>query len=597
MSYLRVLTGFFLAAVLLGPLQVARAIPFFDQLPDFTVRVEGDRQLQEWLEEQLEELRKGSNVLENYEDPRDVARYERGSLERLLRSRGYYDSNIRESVSDGDILYRIEPGPRYLIKSIRVEMPSQLERGFGGLPLRVGDPLVATKVKEGVSVIEQYLNDNACLLNVDVSYKATVIHSEAAARLVYRVAPSPEVVVGQVYVEGLESVDAGFLRDKLKIESGECFKRNQLDAAQLRLLRTNLVAGVGTEVSEPYGGVVDITFRVQERKHRTVKLGVGYTSSEGAGVSAGWEHRNVFRRGEKIDIESKANPVQQSLEARLLVPRFLRDDQGLTGQVELSNKEVDAYTAESLRLGAVISRDLSKHRTASVGAELKFSEVEEDGGITENYSLLAFPLGLKWDTTDNPLDARKGATAALEVKPYLDLGDSGTSFVRSIAVATGYHTFAETRFEPTLALRIKAGVISGADNFDVPADERFYAGGGGSVRGYDYQALGPRRLIEPEEPDGEPRLSDPIGGRALSEISLEGRLRITEKWGGVLFVDGGNAYLDPEPRFDSLFWGVGFGVRYFTSFAPVRFDVAFPLDKREDLDDDFQVYVSLGQAF
>ncbi|UHQ55196.1 MULTISPECIES: autotransporter assembly complex protein TamA [Microbulbifer] len=594
---MRVLIGILLAAVLFGPMQAARAIPFFDQLPDFRVRVAGDRDLEEWLGDQLKDLRKGSSVLENYEDPRDVARYERGNLEKLLRSRGYYDSRVRESVSDGKIVYRVEPGPRYLIKDISVEMPPQLRRGLGALPLQIGDPLNAEKVKEGVTVIEKYLNDNACLLNVDVSYEATVIHSEAAARLVYRVAPSPEVVVGQVYIEGVTTIDGDYLRDKVGITSGECFKRSRLDAAQLRLLRTNLVAGVGSEVSEPYGGVVDITFRIQERKHRTVKLGVGYTSSEGAGVSAGWEHRNVFHRGEKIDIESKANPVQQSLKARLLVPRFLRDDQDLTGKVELSNEERDAYQAESFTVGATISRKLSEHRTASVGSELKFSDIEEEGGITENYQLLAFPLGLKWDTTDSPLDARKGATAALEVKPYVDLGTSGSNFVKSLVVGTGYHTLADTRWEPTLALRLKAGVISGADNADVPADERFYAGGGGSVRGYGYQALGPRRVIEPEEPGEQPRLSDPIGGRALSEISLEGRLRFTEKWGGVIFVDGGNAYLDPEPRFDSLLWGAGIGVRYFTSFAPVRFDIAVPLDKREGLDDDFQVYVSLGQAF
>ncbi|WP_237058704.1 autotransporter assembly complex protein TamA [Microbulbifer sediminum] len=595
---MRALIGILLVAVLFGSMRAAHAIPFFDQLPDFKVRVAGDRELQEWLGEQLEELRKGSSVLENYEDPRDVARYERGNLDKLLRSRGYYDSRVRESVTDGKIVYRVEPGPRYLIKSISVEMPPQLRRGLGALPLQVGDPLNAEKVKEGVTVIEKYLNDNACLLNVDVSYEATVIHSEAAARLVYRVAPSPEVVVGQVFIEGLTTVNEEFLRDKVGMASGECFKRSRLDAAQLRLLRTNLVAGVGSEVSEPYNGIVDITFRVQERKHRTVKLGVGYTSSEGAGVSAGWEHRNVFHRGEKIDIEGKANPVQQKLGARLLVPRFLRDDQDLTGRVELSNEERDSYEAESLSVGATVSRKLSKHRTASIGSELKFSKVDEEGAIPEDYNLLSFPLGLKWDTTDAPLDARKGATAALEVRPYIDLRNSDTNFVKNILVMSGYHTFAEARYEPTVALRVKAGVISGVDEVSkVPADERFYAGGGGSVRGYAYQALGPRVPLPPEETGGEVRLSDPIGGRGLSEISLEGRLRITEKWGGVLFVDGGNAFLKPELRFDSLRWGAGFGVRYFTSFAPVRFDIAFPLDKREDLDDDFQVYVSLGQAF
>ena len=115
------------------------------------------------------------------------------------------------------------------------------------------------------------------------------------------------------------------------------------------------------------------------------------------------------------------------------------------------------------------------------------------------------------------------------------------------------------------------------------------------MRGYGYQELGPR-IVEINE-DGEETLSDSIGGRGLSEISIEGRFRFTDTWGGVLFLDGGNAYENPSPNFSDLFWGAGFGVRYITSFAPIRFDLAFPLDRRDGVDDRYQVYISLGQAF
>lgn len=592
---MRVLIGILLTGLLLSPLQPALAIPFFDQLPDFRVRVEGDRKLQDWLRGEMEELRSSSSALENYEDPRDVGRYERGTLEKLLRSRGYYGARVRETVTGGDILYRVDPGPRYRIKRISFDMPDYLRGDGYALPLSAGDPLVASKVLDGVEAIEKYLGENTCLLEIDVSYRATVIHSEAAARLEYRVAPSPEVNVGEVTLEGVTSVEPDFLRDKLEIGRGDCFSREKIDAARLRLLRTNLIAGVNTRISEPYGGLVDIAFILQERRHRTVKLGVGYTSDQGAGVSAGWEHRNVLHRGEKIDIESKINPVQQSLRGELRVPQFFSDRQDFSAEAEYSNEERDSYLAESLTVGATVHRRLSKNRTASIGSELKFSEVEEEGARSENYRLLSFPLGLQWDTTDNLVDARRGATVALEVRPFIDLANTDTTFVKNTLVMTGYRTAEDWRYQPTLALRLKAGAISGIDNPGIPADERFYAGGGGSVRGYAYQALGPRRLIE--EPDGTRRLSDPVGGRALSEISIEGRLRFSDSWGGVLFVDGGNAYVDPSPNFSDLHWGAGFGVRYITSFAPLRFDIAFPLDRREDLDDSFQVYVSLGQAF
>ncbi|WP_226648372.1 autotransporter assembly complex protein TamA [Microbulbifer variabilis] len=577
-------------------------IPFFSNLPNFTLSVQGDKKLRATLRKELEELRKNSSALESYEAPRDIAHYERGNLEKLLRSEGYYDAIVRESVGGREINYQVIPGPRYLIKSLDINMPAGLRAGFPGLPIGVGDPLRANEVLEGVQTITQYLNNNACLLNVDVTYQATVIHQEAAARLEYRVAPSPEVMVGDVQILGATSVEEDYLRDKLNINPGDCFSRSKLDAAQLRLLRTNLVTNVTSQVSEPYGGLVDINFIVQERNHRTVTLGVGYTSDEGAGVSASWEHRNIFHRGEKLEISSKVNKVKQSLESKLSIPRFFNDKQRFTSSVGLTGEDVDSYTSRALTLKGLVSRKLSKHRTISAGAELKFSRVDEkvdgaveDGDPDENYHLLAFPLGFKLNTTDKPLDARRGATSALEVKPYIDLKNNSTSFVKNILQLTAYKTAESARYEPTLALRIKAGAITGAPNLELPADERFYAGGGGSVRGYGYQELGPR-LLEINE-DGQESLSDAIGGRGLSEVSIEGRFRFSETWGGVFFLDGGNAYENPRPNFSNLFWGAGFGVRYNTSFAPIRFDLAFPLDRRDGVDDHYQVYVSLGQAF
>lgn len=587
-----------LSALLLLLPQPGVALPFFDKLPKFKVRISENRELQDWLRQQLNEQRKSSSVLKTYDDPIDVARYERGTVEKLLRSRGYYDGRVRQSVTDGAILYRVVPGRLYRIKSVEVQMPQRHKARFPGVGLSAGDPLEAEKVKEGVKRIEKYLTENACLLNVDVNYQATVIHSEHAARLAYRVANSPEVHLGEIHIAGLTTVDEDFLRKRLKLNPGDCFTSSKVDDAKLRLLRTNLIAGVNAEISEPEGGIVNITFQVIERKHRTIRLGVGYTSDEGAGVSAGWEHRNILRRGEKIEVESKVTEVRQSLKGALFVPRFFRDDQTFAATAEASNEDRDTYEAEAVTLAGIISRRHTKHRTFSVGSELKFSRVQEEGEQRENYNLLSFPLGLKIDTTDNPLDARRGATVALEVKPYFDLRGSDTRFVKNTLVMTGYLTADKSRFDPTLAVRIKAGVISGIDNLDIPADERFYAGGGGSVRGYSYQALGPRRWIAATTPGDPPTLSDPIGGRGLSEVSFEGRFRFTKSWGGVLFVDGGNAYADPQPKFNDLYWGAGFGVRYMTSFAPLRFDIAFPLDRRDDLDDRrYQIYVSLGQAF
>ena len=132
----------------------------------------------------------------------------------------------------------------------------------------------------------------------------------------------------------------------------------------------------------------------------------------------------------------------------------------------------------------------------------------------------------------------------------------------------------------------RIGSIFGDQSADIPATKRLYGGGGGSVRAFGYQMLGPLDAS-----------GDPLGGRSQLELGLELRGRITEKIGGVVFVEGGNVYEDPVPDLGEEFlWGAGVGLRYFTDLGPIRVDVALPVNPREE-DDDFQVYVSLGQAF
>jgi len=138
-----------------------------------------------------------------------------------------------------------------------------------------------------------------------------------------------------------------------------------------------------------------------------------------------------------------------------------------------------------------------------------------------------------------------------------------------------------------LAARVSVGSVIGQSRLSIPADERFYAGGGGSIRGYAYQSVAPMSA------DGTP-----TGGRSIAEFSLELRGKITEKIGLAVFADGGGAFSSSDPlEGERLRWAAGLGLRYFTQIGPLRADVGFPLNPRPDMDDSFQFYVSLGQAY
>jgi translocation and assembly module TamA len=194
------------------------------------------------------------------------------------------------------------------------------------------------------------------------------------------------------------------------------------------------------------------------------------------------------------------------------------------------------------------------------------------------------PGKLDWDFSDDLLNPTRGGRLSLLAAPYVDTLGPDRRFAKARLTHTRYLGLHD---DVILALRGSVGGIGGADLDDIPADERFYAGGGGSVRGIPYQLAGPL-----DEDD------DPTGGRSLLEVGAELRYRATESIGLVLFLDGGTVADSAVPDFsEELRWGAGPGLRYFTPIGPLRVDVGFPLNARQGVDDLFQLYLSIGQAF
>jgi translocation and assembly module TamA len=218
------------------------------------------------------------------------------------------------------------------------------------------------------------------------------------------------------------------------------------------------------------------------------------------------------------------------------------------------------------------------------GISYRFSDVEQLGE-RDMFRLFSIPVKLSWDSRDDPLDPVNGGRLNLKMTPFLDVFNTDTRFWKCWASTTRYIRLSESP-HLVIAGRMGIGSILGIIRDEVPADERFYAGGGGSIRGYPYQSVGPL--------EG----TNPVGGRSLLEISAELRLKLTDSFGLVGLLDGGNAFESRFPDFEKdLLWSAGVGLRYFTGIGPFRLDVAFPFDRRERIDDAFQVYVSLGQSY
>ena len=514
---------------------------------------------------------------------------------KALRSQGFYDarvtSDIKENTKPIQVVFRIEPGPAYLLKSvdIRISEPDSIEEGPpkpSEIGLVLGEPAQSKRILDAEKRMSQWLRRRGFPFPSIDKPKVVVDHAERAVSVEFQVRPGPHSVFGHMEIRGLDSVDEAYARSRIPWKEGDTFNADLLRETQRGLSATGLFALVQVNTAEAVDpqGHLPIIVQVKERKHRTVKAGVSYKTDEGPGGNLSWEHRNLWRQGERLKVEGTVSGIAYAAEGSLRKPEFLRLDQSLILNVRVAEDHPDAFTSRSIEGTGRVERMLSKGMAVSAGLGLKWQEVDQLGQ-EEQFTLLSLPMTFDWDTSDDPLDPSRGGRLKFQTIPYRDFSGADLSFIQGY---THYSRYVQLSRKPHLVFAVRGtlGATSGAERDEIPADLRFYAGGGGSIRGYAYQSVGPRYE------------NQPVGGRSMAGLSSELRVKVTDTMGFAAFVDGGSAFEAAFPDFEETFrWGAGLGLRYLTPVGPLRLDIGIPLNKREGIDDSFQVYVSLGQAF
>jgi|TARA_R100000322_G_scaffold153388_3_gene111644 translocation and assembly module TamA len=518
------------------------------------------------------------------------------AMKEVLRSEAYYNGSVSSSVRQREgggfeVVYLVVMGPRTMIRNFTMQYSGHRQGGPGlvesasELGLKPGRAATAQRVIDFTQKAITHLHNNG-YPNAKLDRRRVIVDLSAnLADITLYITAHERYVFGPVLVsnEGGRT-DPDYVRGLTAFKAGEVYDRSKVDATSEALRKTNLFSAIGISSAEPEDGALPQQIELTEREARTVRLGVKWSSSEGAGVTGSWEHRNLFGRAEKLMLALEIAQIEQSATADFRKPRFLREDQSLLASFEIAREDSDAYKEDRIKTGVSLERVLTPEWTGSLGLTFQLSETEDSNGRI-SYQLFGVPVTLKYDTADDLLDPKQGIRATLQGTPYFGASDEEpTTFTKLEATGSTYVTPLE---ELTFAFRGRYGMIAAGETTDVPGSTRFYAGGGGSVRGYGYQMAGPLDAS-----------NDPTGGRSVLEANVEVRYRAFEDIGIVAFVDGGQAYDDPTPSFgDPLLWGAGLGLRYYTPIGPVRLDVAVPLNRRDNVDDAFQIYVSLGQAF
>jgi translocation and assembly module TamA len=412
----------------------------------------------------------------------------------------------------------------------------------------------------------------------------------------FKVDAGRQVDIGAISIEGLQDVNESFVREALSIRTGERYRLSTIEASRQALAATGVFAGVNVRAAEQLSadGRLPLMFDVQERPKRAVNLSGDYSTDLGFSVSVSWLHRNLFGNAEQLNLSAAATGLGGSatgalgykFAAQFMKPAFRRKDQTLELDLGAIKQNLEAYDQTAETLGAFLRRKLSPQWSGSVGLTATHDDVKQKG-TSRLYELLALPLTASYDTTgltDLLRDPSRGFRASFAVTPTQSFGSRTFTFFTLQASASTYFDLSGTG-GTVIAVRGLVGSVLGASNFDLPPDQRLYAGGSATVRGFKYQSIGP------QFPNG-----DPIGGASVDAATLELRQRLFGNFGAAAFIDAGQASADSVPFTGTLRVGAGAGLRYYTAIGVLRADVAVPLTNVVN-GDSFEIYIGLGQAF
>ncbi len=544
------------------------------------------------------------------------ARTDRELLLRLLRNAGYYDAEVYQTVNATDSLegrpgpqpavrFEIVPGARFRFGSITLGELAASGPDYAALrqsfALQPGDPL------SGDAIIVQRGNLETALAEGGYSFARMgdpdllVDHRREEGDLNLPVTPG-----GKYRFAGITSnlpayLSGDHLLDIARFKSGDPYRRSQVEDLRRAILATSLVSSVAItprEIRAPAGGdpgTVQLDVTLAKAPQRTISGAVGYDSGDGLRLEASWEHRNLFPPEGLLRLRGIAGTREQLAGITLRRNNFRGRDQVLTFDLYADNANRTAYQARTLALTGSFEKlttlIFQKPWVWSVGFEA-IATAEREGavggalGARWTYFIGSLPLRAAFDSSDDLLDPSRGMRAALRVSPELSaLSGARSGYARIQADASWYQPLGKGI---VLAARGRIGSIVGTNITNIAPSRRFYAGGGGSIRGFGYQQIGPHDS-----------LGDPSGGRSLSEFSAEVRVK-TGLLGGALalvpFIDAGAVDESPGPRLRDIRYGAGLGFRYQTGFGPIRIDLGTPLNRRPG-ESVVAVYVALGQAF
>ncbi|MBP1473653.1 outer membrane protein assembly factor [Frateuria sp. MAH-13] len=523
-----------------------------------------------------------------YEDAPDEVRA-------ALEPYGYYEASVqgaltRTGANDWQVTLTVKPGEPVRITEVHVKLDEaalkipairRAERAVERLKGDVLDHGAYDKARDDVSGA---LTANGFLGAKLLTHQVRVTRADHSAVVDLAWQAGPRYRFGKVAFTD-SPFEPGFLDRFVPFDHGDYFDQADLLRLQQALNGADYfsVVNVRPDVDDATR-TVDVDVELQPAKRSVYTGGPFFGTDTGAGIRLGLERRWVNSRGHKWKNELVAAQRLKTLSSQYMIPLPGGDQRSLNFGANF--RDADTATSQSRTLELVGNHtDLWHGWTRTVGAHAligtftvgkRGNEPDDAPGIERGRSKLLFAeASLSKKQGDNPTFVRHGWSLSVYARSTAGSLLSDTRFSQLAADAKWIHAF--TRRD-RLILRASAGITSTGDFSALPPQLRFFAGGDRSVRGYSYQAIGPRNSFD--------RV---IGGRNLLVASSEVEHYFTRNWGMAAFVDAGNAFngTDYRPRI-----GAGLGVRWLSPVGMIRVDVGTPI--HDDHAHGIQLHVVIG---
>jgi outer membrane protein insertion porin family len=532
----------------------------------------------------------------------DVLERDLRALEAFLRSLGFPDARAgppRVSFSDdrtrATITVPVEEGRRVQVGSVAIEGTTIFAPGelLAALPLKPGQPWNATVAEEGRRALERRYAERGYLaarVAIETSPR------EGFADVVYRIAEGPQTRIGRVLVSGLTRTQEYVVLRELTFREGDPYNPGALVQTQRRLGGLGIFERVEVEpLRPPPVPYADVHVTVREGKPWSLGFGAGYTTYEGLRGFVEGGHDNLFGTAQSLRLRLQASERGERADLTHGVPRLFGTlARGETGVFYEHRTEI-GYDFERIGLSLGASRELTELvQGLRASARYQLSQVnrfdidptllvEDVEPGTDILSTVEPELSL--DRRDNPLDPRRGSFHLINVELGGVVLGGDSDFIKARLEA---HWFFPWLPPTVVVLSGRLGVAAALlDSSSLPIEERFFAGGSGTVRGYRERRLGPL------DDDG-----NPTGGNGLAVFNVEWRFPIWRWLGGAVFFDTGTVTASASDlSFDALVSGVGGGLRLVTPVGPIRLDAGYPLDRVPNQTQKLRFYLTVGHPF